>query len=130
MCLIGIRTDDRVEVIVSCFVDALNWELLGEIDSDNYGEGYDLLYKGMEVRLYDDERSDEALHQIYAGIFQDWEQAMEVAVAKMTGKVFLKFEVDRYDEFPSALRELAVVEIKKRLIECGYESAHISTDIT
>ena len=47
---VELHTDDRVTEVVELFRDRPEWSLLGKIDSANYGEGFDLQFRGEDLR--------------------------------------------------------------------------------
>ncbi len=118
---IEIKTDLRVKQFLSILLEIENIKLEYEIDSTNYGEGYHLTYKDLELRLHDTFRSDEAGCDIdFVNKEINWDQAFEKVVLKNAGDAFLEIEIDRDDDFEknkqTELSELITDKLKKRKI--------------
>lgn len=126
---VTLRTDDRVRDVVPLFRQTEGVRIIREIDSANYGEGYDLEIGGVPARLYDDTRSDEAHAdpQWKAGCC-DWEEAFHHAARRLRGEAFLTFEIDRYDKHPEEARLRASQWIEQLLVTGGYCQGCIDTD--
>ena len=84
-----LRTDDRVTDIARHFEAAAEWEVVGAIDSVNWGEGYDLRWRGVPVRLHDDEeRSDELMRRCRGACRPgEWDQMFQVVAGGCPGRL-------------------------------------------
>lgn len=118
---VSIQTDDRVHDIARLFDGHPDWVVLGEIDSVNYGEGYDLRFGDTPVRLFDTERSDEVLRDPRFKWGKNWDTVFEDVVRRLQGKVSLWIEIDRYDETTAEPQEEAVVSTHELLTGAGYQ---------
>lgn len=94
-----IATDLRVKDLLPDLLGINGIEFSKEIDSVNYGEGFDLKYYGLDLRLYDDERSDAALaDDDFRKGELTWDQVFEKVVKNSSGKGLLKIEIERHDK--------------------------------
>lgn len=114
--ILEIVTDLRVKEFLPNLLDIDGIKFLKEIDSVNCGEGYDLEYLDLELRLYDDERSDEVLHDLnFLSGKLTWDQVFEKVVEKNTGHGLLKLEING-NKRESSERELQFSQLlTKRL---------------
>jgi hypothetical protein len=127
---VNLHTDDRVGKVIESFKTLPDWQIVRPLDSLNYGEGYVLEWRSIPIYLYDDERSDEVYTRC-KGRFKhgEWEGHFLDVVKEMAGNVVLKFEIDRYDKFPSELCEDAAMAIKCVLIQTGYEPQSVTIEM-
>jgi hypothetical protein len=110
--LIQILTDLRVKELLPILLEIPKLSFVKEIDSVNYGEGFDIKYGNLEIRLYDNQRSDEAMIDTeFLNGKINWDQAFEKVVNKFKGQVFLNIEIDRLDEQPKDERLDAATKI-------------------
>jgi len=123
--LVRLKTDERVHEVIKIFQDALEWSVEGKIDSVNYGEGYDLRFCGVPVRLYDDERSDEVELRLARKTEGSWDEIFRSVSRDMAGQVSLNFEIDRHDEASLQLHSQVARSIKEILIKGGYAESAI-----
>jgi hypothetical protein len=122
--LIQILTDLRVKELLPILLEIPKLSFVKEIDSVNYGEGFDIKYGNLEIRLYDNQRSDEAMIDTeFLNGKINWDQAFEKVVNKFKGQVFLNIEIDRLDEQPKDERLDAATKISSFLKERNYESS-------
>jgi hypothetical protein len=122
--LIQILTDLRVKELLPILLEIPKLSFVKEIDSVNYGEGFDIKYGNLEIRLYDNQRSDEAMIDTeFLNGKINWDQAFEKVVNKFKGQVFLNIEIDRLDEQPKDERLDAAMKISGFLNERNYESS-------
>ncbi len=124
-----LRTDERVCNVVRHFERRAGWTIVREIDSANYGEGYDLLFGSVPVRLYDDQRSDEVMRRIARHAERtEWEREITEVARDMAGTVWLQFEIDRWNEATPEDRERAVENLRQSLLESGYGSGDVRVE--
>ena len=116
-----VKTDLRVKDFVQFFACEKDWKILGEIDSMNYGEGYDLTFNSVPVRLYDDLRSDAALQHPNYKLGKNWDEIFELIVKEFRGNAYVNYEVDRYDTTPLQDQEKAMSSIIHIVRERGFE---------
>jgi hypothetical protein len=110
--LIQILTDLRVKELLPILLEIPKLSFVKEIDSVNYGEGFDIKYGNLEIRIYDNQRSDEAMIDTeFLNGKINWDQAFEKVVNKFKGQVFLNIEIDRLDEQPKDERLDAATKI-------------------
>lgn len=109
-----IVTDLRVKDLLPDLLDINGIEFSKEIDSVNYGEGFELKYNDLKLRLYDDERSDAALlDDDFRKGKLTWDQVFEKIVKNNIGKGLLKIEIDRHDNNPKDKQ----LDLAKAIIE-------------
>jgi hypothetical protein len=118
---LSVKTDLRVHDIVKYFEGTPGWTIIHEIDSLNFGEGYDLDYVGVRVRLFDDERSDEVLAHPKFKIGNNWDEIFAEVQKRMTGQVSLHFEINRHLQANQRKATEAVLSIIKILKSQGLE---------
>ena len=109
------RVKDLLKVLQD--IEGAQCHVLQEIDSVNYGEGYEVRIYGVKGRIYDDERSDEAmLDPDFIESKISWSEAMDRAAKKLQGEVWLKIEIDRWSESKVEIQESVIKSIKKYLV--------------
>ena len=115
-----IKTDLRVKDLLPYILEVENIVFSYQIDSTNYGEGYELNFKDLELRLYDDDRSDETMMDLDFRTGKiNWNEAFEKVVERKKGQGVLRIEVDRYEKHPEIQQE-AKKEIVDNLNKNGF----------
>jgi hypothetical protein len=113
-----IETDLRVKDLLPYLLEIEKMHFSYEIDSANYGEGYELIYMDVILRLFDDDRSDEAMiDEDFINGKITWTQAFQKVVEKNKGQAVLKIELDRLDRFPEIQQEAKKAIIDKLKID-------------
>jgi hypothetical protein len=126
---VNVHTDDRVADIVRHFETAPGWKVLGAIDSVNWGEGYDLKWRGVPVRLHDEERSDKVMSRRQGACVRgDWDRLFQVVVEEMSGKVTLTFAIDHWGEADPQLYPDVADAIRVVLMGAGYKQGSITVE--
>jgi hypothetical protein len=119
---IYLRTDDRAMDVVRHFEVASGWELVGPVDSANWGEGYDLKWTGVPVRLHDAERSDEVVRRCRGACPPgEWDRLFEVVAGEMAGEATLGFVIDYWGEAGPDLYSGVAEAIRAVLLGAGYD---------
>ena len=120
---IEIKTDNRVKEIVPHLLEIDGFILTGEIDSMNYGEGFDFKYKDLSIRLFDDERTDEVLaDENFQTNKETYEEVFSRIVDTNKGETTLRIEIDRFDQNTDIQVEAADL-IKQNLKTKKYDIA-------
>ncbi len=117
-----IKTDDRVARLAQIIAQNSRWRVVRELESLNYGEGFELSFQGLCATLHDSERSDEVyIEERTHGEFGylRYEEVFSEVVERMRGQVELTIEFDRWDEMPHLLSE-AVENAQSLLEKHGY----------
>jgi len=97
--LINIPTDKRVKELLTVLLQDSQISLSSQIDSVHYGEGFELKYKNLFIRFFDDERSDQVrLDLDFREGRLNWDKAFEKIINQNRGKGVLKIEIDRHNE--------------------------------
>ena len=98
-------------------IDGAKCHVLQELDSLDYGEGYEIRIYGVVGRVYDDERSDEALTNAdFINKKISWSEAMNEASKKLKGEVMLKIEIDRFSESKAEIQQDVIQSLKQELL--------------
>jgi len=98
---LNIRTSKTVSDIISIFKNFDTISILGEFDSLNYGDGYDLVVRNVSCRLYDDSKTF----------------GLKTSDSKNKGLII---EIDRHDKHDKADQQI-VSRILKQVVEnAGY----------
>lgn len=128
---IYLRTDNRVREVARHFEAAPGWEVVGPIDSANWGEGYDLRWGGVPVRLHDDVRSDEVMRRGRGGCPPgEWERQFQVVAEEMSGEVTVSFAIDYRGEANPVLYPDVAESIRAVLLGAGYEQDSVTEETT
>ena len=106
-----IKTNLRVRDVATYFRGESGWQVLQEIDSVNYGEGYDLQYQSVKVRLYDSDRTEAVLVHPRVKSHENYQEIFVEAKKECAGRLFLYFEIDRCDESSPELQKKAFLSI-------------------
>jgi hypothetical protein len=114
--LINIPTDKRTKELLSVLLQDPQISLSNQIDSVNYGEGYELKYKNLSFRLYDDERSDQVAIDIdFKEGLLNWDKTFEKIIKQNPGKGVLKIEIDRHNKTSKEMQMEALRVIEEIL---------------
>jgi hypothetical protein len=120
--LIKVLTDIRAKELLPTLLKLPKLNVVKEIDSLNYGEGFDITYEGLEIRLYDDYRSDEVMSDAeFLNGKISWDQAFDKAIIKFRGKVSLNIEIDRHHNQTKELRMEAATALSNLLKTSNFE---------
>ena len=121
---IHVHTDMSVKDLLKVLqrIKDAQCHVLKEIDSVNYGLGFEIRIYGVKGRIYDDERSDEAMQDPdFVKNKISWSKAMKRAAKKLKGEVWLKIEIDRWSESKAPIQESVVKAIKNKLAQFKLE---------
>ena len=120
---IEILTDLRVKDLLPILLKIPGVTSSGEIDSVNYGEGFDLTYKNLDLRLYDDLRSYEVMGDIDFQIGElSWDEAFQRIALTNKGHACLTIEIDRYEKETKEIQSEIRLKILDILKENGFEA--------
>ena len=123
---IEIKSDIRVVELLSILqsIEDAKCHVIHQIDSVNYGEGFEIRIYGVRGRIYDDDRSDVARQdEDFVAKEISWEEAMNRATKKMKDKVWLKIEIDRWSESKAEVQTSVLNSIKEHLMRKEYNVA-------
>lgn len=121
---IEIQTDLRVHDLIDLLKKKCAIQDIREIDSVNYGEGYDFTYEEFPLRLYDDNRSDlvRVDTEFVSGKIS-WNESFEKVLQTMKGKGLLRIEIDRHNQYLKSKREKISSDIESFLIAEGFRTS-------
>jgi len=116
-----IITDLRVHDLINILKNVNGITNIRQIDSVNYGEGYDFEINDIPARIFDDIRSDMAvLDSDFIKGEIPWDQAFKRIMRRSEGNCYLTIEIDRHEIAPVGLRQASLDKVAAYLIDNGF----------
>ncbi|MCA9405986.1 MAG: hypothetical protein KC684_05570 [Candidatus Omnitrophica bacterium] len=121
---ISVKTERSVHQLKDLLLKSKDWKLDKEVDSMNFGEGYDLYYLSVPVRLYDEERTDAAILRMNTR-GGSWEDNFKTIQKEYKDQAVVEFVVDYDEKLSKNDVEKTTAVIKTLLLDNGFSEEKI-----
>ncbi|MCA9399385.1 MAG: hypothetical protein KC618_06525 [Candidatus Omnitrophica bacterium] len=121
---ISVKTERSVHQLKDLLLKSKDWKLDKEVDSMNFGEGYDLYYLSVPVRLYDEERTDAAILRMNT-CGGSWEDNFKTIQKQYKDKAVVEVVVDYDEQCSKDEVEKTAGAIKNLLLKNGFSEEKI-----